>query len=313
MKSKYLTYIAPLLITLSLVFAPNSLLFAAAKPPGEVVWKLEQQFVSLVPQDEGSTTANDHPVTLSVDTIAQSLYSITVSDKKSRFSFGGKKADLGSPLFSEYEIEVLSGILAKALANSTAQQDVIFRIHGGKEQLGGLTQRRTVNTGRVFWKDKQLHIIFGEVHGGDKSKWLYGQKEEDKSKRKFGSRSKESDKVKIIFTPVPGITQQESNNGIPRADWIAIDPEILFAAINNESNTTEQATTTTQQPVAAPVTQPAVTQQVITEPSPAIKQEQERSFILKLRLKELKELRDEGLITEEVYQQKVVEVLDKSL
>lgn len=304
MKSSLTSLLLLLLITSS----PLQNLFAAGKPPGKVIWQIEEQFISLVSQDDANAVENNHPARVPIDTLAEMIYAVSVSDKKSRFSFGGKRADLGRPLFSVYEIEVLSGLFADALAAATPEQDILFRIHGGKEQLGGITSRKTINTGRAFWQDNRLHIIFGEVHGGDKTKWLYGQKQKDTYVRKFGSRTSASDRVKVVFAPVAGITQYKDSSGRIRTDWISIDADIILGKAETEPT---QARLEQQPAASTPST--TDTPQTVAAPNSAISAEQERSFILKLRLKELKELRDDGLITEELYQQKTKEVLDKSL
>ncbi len=267
---------------------------AATNPPGKIIWQIEEQFVSVVPQDSSTASANDHPAEVPEDTIAEILYAISVGEKRSRFSFGGKKADLGIPLFSEYEIEVLSRIFVEALKTASPREDILFRIHGGREQLGGITKRKTINTGRAFWLDNQLHIIFGEVHSGDKTKWVYGQKQEDKYIRKFGSRTSESDRVDIVFAPVPGIVQYKDNNNKVRLDWITIDPNVVLG-----KTTESEQTVTNSLPTANNVN--------IAVPASA-----NQHLPLKQRLSELKELREEGLISEEIYQQKVKELVDET-
>ena len=284
-----------LLFLLVFAFVSFQSVLAKQQPPGKIVWQVEEQFVSLVPQDGSAITPeNDHPATVPVDTLAEMLYVISISEKRSRFSFGGKKADIGAPLFSEYEIEVLSGIFVEALKSASPQQDILFRIHGGKEQLGGLTKRKTINTGRAFWRDNRLHIIFGEVHGGDKTKWIYGQKQEDTYERKFGSRTAESDRVKVVFAPIPGITQYKDSDDKIRLDWITIDPDIVLGI----TPATQQPTPAVQQAATATITAPPST--------PSQRQD------LKQRLAELKELHEEGLISEELYQQKVQELVDET-
>ncbi len=266
-------------------------------PPGKIVWQVDEQFVSLVPQDGPPITPeNDHPAVVPIDTLAEMIFVITVNEKKSRFTFGGKKADIGAPLFSEHEVNVLSRVFADALRSASPQQDILFRIHGGKPQLGGITKRLAINTGRAFWRDNRLHIIFGEVQTGDKTKWIFGQKKDDTYVRKFGSRTAESDRVKVVFASVPGITQYKDPDDKVRLDWITIDPDIVTGK-----------TPELQQPAPAVAVQqsPANTNTVVpTTPS----QRQD----LKQRLAELKELREEGLITEELYQQKVQELVDET-
>ena len=310
-------YFKPQALILSLVtiFITSHTGISIAAPIGKVIWQNEEQFISLVPQDNSAASKNHHPAELSFDSIAEMLYSISISDKKSRFSFGGKKADLGSPLFSENEIVALSKGFVEAFSTASPEQDILFRVHGGKEQLGGITQRKTINTGRAFWRDNHLHIIFGEVHGGDKTKWLYGQKQKDTYERRFGSRTTISDRVKIVFAPVTGITQYTDSTGKIRPDWVVIDPNATLAQSEEEQQQPQPspAQPESTQAVTKPQAKIESNQQTLTASSPAVRAEQERSFILKLRLTELKELRDEGLITEEIYQQKVKEVVDKSL
>lgn len=284
-------------ILLLLVFASVSFqnVLATQTPPGKIVWQVDKQFVSLVPQDGPPfTPENDHPVEVSIDTLAEMLFVVSISEKKSRFTFGGKRADIGAPLFTEYEVDALSRVFAEALRSASPQQDILFRIRGGKPQLGGLTSRIAITTGRAFWRDNRLHIIFGEVQTGDKTKWLYGQKQKDTYKRKFGSRTAESDRVNVVFASVPGITQYKDSDDKIRLDWITIDPDVVLG----KAPETQQPATTSQQP--------ATNTTAVAPTNPSQRQD------LKQRLAELKELREEGLISEELYQQKVQELVDET-
>lgn len=275
--------------------------FASAIPPGKIVWQLEEQFISLVPQDnQGSAAENNQPAEVSVDMLGKMLFAISISEKKkTRFSFDNKKVQIGSPLFTEDEVEKLAEIFVQALASASPREDILFRSHGGKQALGGIARFKKINTGRAFWLDNKLNIIFGEVHSNSKTKWVYGKKQKDTAKRIFGSRTRESEKVEVAFIEAPGISYYNDSHGKMRSDWIVIDPHALAADhVELPAKQHKEGDRQVEKPIA-------VQQQTtdITTPSQSL---------LKQQLQELKELREQDLITEEIYQRKIKQLVDEA-
>ena len=125
---------------------------------GKTIWEHSDQYVMIEKQDSpaGVTVpANAHPVNISADRLRSMLESIEV-----RFPDESKAVQL----LNDDELKVLSDNIPAGLASAGPDQDVTFAIVGHYVALMGFLKERMVTTGRVFCRDGQLNIIFGEVH-----------------------------------------------------------------------------------------------------------------------------------------------------
>ena len=123
----------------------------------KTLWQSRDQYVAIEKQDRSAgvtATANAHPADISVDRLRSALASMEV-----RLPGKDKKV----PLFYDPELKILSENIRAGLASAGPDEDVTFAVIGHYPALLGVLQERKVTTGRVFCRDGQLNIIFGDV------------------------------------------------------------------------------------------------------------------------------------------------------
>lgn len=149
------------------MLAAAAVLFAALPAAAEStdrsvekeVWSMRDMYVRLEAQDKYKGNApppNQHPVTIAPSQLYNALSQITILTHKK---------DGHQPLFSEFELDILSKNLAAALAEAGPSQDVTFAVNGWHKG-GGMfgTSVETVTTGRVFYHNGQINLIIGDAH-----------------------------------------------------------------------------------------------------------------------------------------------------
>ena len=278
---------------------------ATEAPRGSVVlWSGDDQWVKIEPQDDPAAVPNDHPAQLDAKTISTALGALRVSlvDPDT-----GAASD--RPVFTKSELENLTVHVASGLAKAGPRQDVTFStIDGRPLAAGGLVRKPGVNAGRVFYADGRLNVIFGELQSSYRKKNVYGQRSEDFTPRRQGSRS-EATEQKWMLAARPGLEFHPSGDGTVRSDWVAIDPAVARpeippapqpAAAPARQATSAPAVATPDSASAAPAAAPAAAPRTGTS-----------NGDLEQRLRKLKELRDKGLITEEAYRARMQEILSE--
>ena len=121
------------------------------------IWQAREQFVKIERQDHpaGVTVpVNDHPVDIPVDRLRYVLDSMVVLAP-------GK--DSAEPLFNDDELRLLSEKVHGGLAAAGPGEDVTFSVIGQHAVLMGFLKQRMITTGRVFCRDGQINIIFGDI------------------------------------------------------------------------------------------------------------------------------------------------------
>jgi hypothetical protein len=122
------------------------------------LWNSGEQFVAIEKQDRQQGVVvrpNQHITEISVERVRVMLESMELRST-------GK--DKNMPLFNEDEIKILSEYIPVGLALSGPDEDVTFAVIGlYVEAMGGL-KKREVSTGRVFYQDGRINIIFGDIH-----------------------------------------------------------------------------------------------------------------------------------------------------
>jgi len=250
-----------------------------------VVWEGEQdQWVRLEPRDQRSAPANEHPVQVSASVLTGVLATLSVTEDEQTQS-----------VFNPDESAQLGDALSRALAQATPEQDVTFRIVG-TNPLAGKVKSVRVNSGRVFQQGGKLNVIFGDVHAKMKKKTLYGQVEEDFSKPRPASRSSSKKHDWILVLP-QGAELQPS-----RDDWVAFESSQL-ATVAAQTPAVPAAAPSTGAPVLSTPSAGAIA------PPPATPSALSPEADMERRLRTLKDLHDQGLITDEAYRAKIEEIL----
>jgi hypothetical protein len=262
-----------------------------------VIWEgSKNEWVRLEAKDDPTAPANDHPVQLAAAVVTSVLASILV-----------KEDDESEPVFTAEETTQLGELLSRALAEAGPDQDVTFRSTGTRSLGGKILKGVNINSGRVFEQGGTLNVIFGDVHATAKKKTIYGQWEEDFSKPRPASRSS-SPKHDWAIVPPSGAQLQRSRN-----DWLAFNSAQLAA-------TAAAATTPPPRPRRR-----LLRPQVSLFPPRVLDPQQHHHPLLphpavpatglsseadmERRLRALKDLHDQGLITDEAYKAKVEEIL----
>jgi hypothetical protein len=265
-----------------LVIASSALaLFAAitcaADAPRDVVvlWSANDQWVKIEPQDDAAAPPNDHPVQLASEAISNALAALRI-----RIVDEDTAAEAQRSVFTAEELRNLAPRIASGLAKAGPAQDVTFSTIGSHPRAaGGLVKDPGVNAGRVFYDDGKLNVIFGELQSGYRKRNVYGQRTEDFTPRRQGSRTKAAENEWAVAAR-PGVELHSSAGGV-RSDWVEIAP--------------------------AAATAPAATAAGSGEGPAATKSGAD----IEQRLKTLKELRDKNLISEEAYRAKMQELLSE--
>jgi hypothetical protein len=254
---------------------------AATEAPGGsvVLWSHADQWVKIEPQDDPSAVPNDHPARLGGEAITAALAALQV-----RLVDPDTGTESHRPVFTPDELGNLAPHVAAGLAKAGPRQDVTFStIDGRPLAAGGLIRKPGVNAGRIFLSDGQLNVIFGELQSGYRKKNVYGQRSEDFTPRRQGSRS-EATEQKWILAAGPGLEFHSAPDGTVRNDWAVIDTAVARSEV-----------LAAPQPSDAPA-RPA---------TPAANADLEQ------RLRKLKELKDKGLISEEAYRARMHELLSE--
>jgi hypothetical protein len=271
------------LVIASGVLALVAAITCAADAPRDVVvlWSANDQWVKLEPQDDAAAPPNAHPAQLANEAISSALAALRI-----RIVDADTAAETQRSVFTAEELRNLAPRIAAGLAKAGPRQDVTFSTIGSHPRAaGGLVKDPGVNAGRVFYVDGKINVIFGELQSGYRKRSVYGQRTEDFTPRREGSRSKDAEHDWILAAR-PGVELHSTAGGV-RNDWVEIDS----AAVASGAAAVSQA--------PAAVTPPAAT--AATKPGVDIEQ----------RLKTLKELRDKNLISEEAYRAKMQELLSE--
>ena len=241
---------------------------------GRQLWQSRDQFVSLVQQDRssiGTAPPNNHPVEIPPERLSAMLASIEFISAE-----GAKPEKL---FLSESLVELIPQIV-QGFQKAAPGEDVIFAIIGLHKTSLGFARRPKVTTGRTFYKDGRLNIIFGFARKD------FNEREDRRlSPLTPGNRQEPLDgEWKLLSQP------EENRYNLVRKDWVTFSDK-WRAAIPPQPVAVKSVPTTDSIPVQ-PVKQSSDTR------TPAE------------RLVTLNELKEKGLITAEEYRAKRLEILN---
>ena len=237
------------------------------------IWERVDQFVALEKQDGVSSPRNDHPVKLAAETAHAIFGNLQVQMKGSRQPV---------PVFTEGELETLGDALPLGLGQAGPDEDVTFALIGNHPAVFGLKQPM-VTTGRLFVRDGQLNLILGTVHEAVNDK-------EDRRLRPFipGSRTTAGIPEWRVTAKSGESVQMESG----RPDWLVLSLAAPAPAV-------QPMPTSGSREVKPQAAQP----QTETPSRPTGRSAEERLTILN-------SLKQKGLITDEEYKAKRLEILN---
>jgi hypothetical protein len=277
---------------------------------GRVLWEGGEQYVRLSSSDR--VVNNQHPIAITAENMRTVLESLLVPERH----FISKKL---YPVFSPAEIQVLSSALTEGLALARPDQDVTFVTIGLHRGL--LAKVHEANTGRVFFKDGKLQIIFGMIHEEVSDQNRQTGEQIDRRLHPFvvGSRLFES-KLSSTITLEDGIAfYLDSESGKERGDWLVLDvPTILAKTDHNISNgqinpsLLEDITRSKQENQNLKKDLANIKEVVfeLKERLLELQQGNKGAATMEERLRSLKDLHDSGLISGDEYQDKRRELLN---
>jgi hypothetical protein len=315
-KTGYLAALAALVV---MGCAGHDAKVAPDKQDGKTFWSHRYQYVRLVPQDHcpgQDAPANSHPKDL---------------DGRLRAMLESLRIDLpeqekDAPVFTRAELEKVIAPLLRAFSKAAPNEDVALAIEGMHPGEYGL--QRSIVTARLFVQNgDELNVIFNKLHVpvNDYDTPL-GLETTDYRLNPFlpGSRCKSADKKfpAIIATNVVRFHDQA---GFARRNWMVVSlsaqpqqpvPTPMPMTAPPEYQAAPQPAPPAYQTVpqaAPPAYQPPrqtapPTARDATRMTPAPDRQADRTILERLQI--LKDLRVQGLITEQEYQEKKKEILD---
>jgi hypothetical protein len=285
--------------------------WAAVQAPRGVVavWTGDDQWVKIERQDDPAALPNDHPAPLDTAAVASALGTLRI-----RIADQDTGTETQRAVFTQEELGNLAAPVAVGLAKAGPRQDVTFSTLGSHERAGRSFGKETlVNAGRVFYKDGTLNVIFGELQSAYRKKNIYGRTEEDFVARRLGMRT-QANKLRWTFATLPGVALHAAGSGSVRNDWVTIDPAVVGSQTAAATQAAEAAPELRSSPppakaaAPAPVVGAATGAAAATAPAPATANS---TAELERRLRTLKDLKDKGLISEDVYNAKMKELLSE--
>jgi hypothetical protein len=317
------------LATLILTGCGGSLLGGGKAESNSVIWKQRDQFVRLEAQDRGNgpVPPNDHPVQLAADQIRTMLAALDAQFKDE---------EKPVPLFTHKELDILAEAIGTGLATARPGEDVTFAIAGIHREFISFSSDRQYVSGRVFYQSGKLNLIIGDLHEPYEvniERRLYPLEPGTRKYTEPDPRRRTPRSWKPV--PMAGL-ETPTVAGINRTDWLVLnpDPQLWKSALAEKKEAKETARDafreasevressvqleaeqqklktemqemkqTLEEMKQAPATAaPAATAPAAAAPTGLKKIEE--------RLQILQNLKSKGLITEEEFRAKKLEILD---
>ncbi|ABA56578.1 hypothetical protein Noc_0036 [Nitrosococcus oceani ATCC 19707] len=200
---------------------------AGGSKEGSILWQAGEQYVRLTSSD--GAVGNQHPAAVTPEEMRIVLESLFVPERR----FITKKLN---PIFSPAEVQVLSTALSQGLALARPNQDITF-VSIGTHQ-GTFAKVRKANTGRVFFRDGKLNIIFGMLHDEVRDQDRQTGEEIDRRLHPFvvGSRLFETKLPNVIALGEGKAFYLDPESGEEREDWLVLDIPTLVTNAKVDPN-----------------------------------------------------------------------------
>ena len=260
-----------------------------------VLWQDDFSFVRIEAAEAQIPVPNDHPVTLNPEQIRSVLAQIQVQKGRTTIE----------PVFLERELSEISGPIAMALTQAGPMQDVTFAVTAKRGILLNPFNRRVVTTGRVFYLQDQLNVIFGLVHGQ-----YEGQLQATGYLRPFTPGSRDGSAARDGGV-LPAASMQYAAAG--RQDWVQIPQQAWTPATAAPAAAPAPSPPQTVAPAqpAPRVTGGPALQVIPQAATPPARDGEAQYQELERRLEVLKTLWEKKLITREQYEEKSRAILDE--
>lgn len=257
---------------------------ASGRPPAPApVYQAENGLVRLERPPTGADAAQfQHPLTLSAVDMARVLQEVRVEGPGGMLGFLRRQRPPSRRAFTRAEAEMMAAPLAAALARAEPDQRVAFMFeHARNRMVDGTT------SGVMFAKGDRLHVIFGRYRSaGRPHEPQLGFGGPALPERPYaGFRLAAAPHIALIDATETPIWGEDAG----RQHWVMVDHAALLA----------EAPAPEEFPVAE-------TEAAAEDEDP----EKARAEEIKERLRALKEMRDEDLISDAEYEKQRKKVLD---
>jgi len=245
----------------------------------KTLWHFRYQYVRIEPQDTCSkepAEPNDQPVALAADDLRTALASL---------KFISPHLDRPVAVFTREELDTLVPPMVRAFRQADADEDVTLAIQG--THPGSLGYRRGMTTARLFYRNGKLNLIIGCLHTAvnDYDSPLHVENTDRRLKPFPEAYRCQPAALKASWTPsTPGLHLHEQDGGL-RNDWLVLSLG--------------------QKPVSVPAeATPAVAPHQKMPPTDNLN---DRNIVHRLKI--LKQLRDQDLITDQEFKAKKRQIL----
>ena len=307
--------------------------FFGEKDKKDVIWEAgTNQYFKYADIDTSRFGENQHPVELDANQLHAIIGSLEIRKLDKHTA-----EDKFRPVFTAEQVDLLSEYLVKGLSDAKPDQDIIFAMQKTVERFFGLEPEQFFVAGRAFYQNNRLNIIIGDYNrprlSGYEAAYDPTHMGIVRYDFDFGKRKKPSRFDKTLVS-LNGVENKDFDN-TRRRDWLVIDVNAAWVAyeqmiqarkneeIAEKRKELKEVLATEEEDIEqAEKEQQTLRQQVeqleqevqaaVTKAAPAVA-ETPAEPSLEERLRVLKRLLDQGLITEDIYNRKVEALLDESL
>ena len=289
----------------------------------DVVWQSgKNQYITITKIEkykDGEFPQNEHPVDISAEVISHALHLLEIWDKN-YYKDGEVQR-----VFTVSQERILGKNISLALKKASPKQDILFGLAATRKGVL-FSNEVTFTAGRVFYADNMLHIILGDY-----------MKPKDKGKEAMAGSFGETD---IKYTFIHGkrknslslFTKFEENlikvdgisnyaqKGKRRKDWIVFDlvrtEKTYLAEIEAKNRKKNKNKAVTNEAFEKEAAKLAKERREMRLEMARLRKEMEQTsqnngpLSAEERLKNLEDLKNKDLITEEEYNLKRKEILD---
>ncbi|HZV82696.1 MAG TPA: SHOCT domain-containing protein [Geobacteraceae bacterium] len=243
----------------------------AAAAERNMLWQSREQFLALESQDKGETGPPAPNDHPAVITEEQ------LTTLLAQLTLRAADGSAPEPLFTRKSLETLAPKIVLGLRQAQPSEDLTFAVIGLHEALYGLAKVPRVTTGRLFVKNGRLNLIVGLAQRDVNER-------EDRRLAPFTPGSRKAAAAGDWLLQVP---TKPTGYNMARRDWVTVA-------------TNWQPLPSTESPPTVPSNQ-----------APKVLNQHEQSRSPAERLTTLQELKNKGLITDEEYRSKRLQILNE--
>lgn len=258
--------------------------------------------VQTVPIESGAAS-NDHPVKISPQVLASLLNDLTMKPSpEANDFFGLSRQSLNQSVFKNDQSQLIAVALSRNLAAANPDEDIAVRVEQQRTDRYVGLKDADITAFRVFFVDGKLNLIFGTLAKDPRAEASgVAPPPVDAPKRRLnrtadimkeiGSRTRLGEGPAILLPNV-----KASPGGTNRLDWLQ------FSKLNGPSDSSTKT-----------VSQAALRDMNVKNDSTDDLLMPTEGKDLAEKLKVIKQLREQGLITDELYQEKLRSLVDRYL